>query len=141
MRVMVIKYMVNCDDILKRLNELEARIAKLESKEYSDNKIPKKPQSLVEFIKQLKLKSFTYKTLAILYYYENIKKITPITYKEILNGYIEAREKRPKNLSNTLYQNTVRVYIIYSNDKNKKLKEYTMTNNSNDFITKKLNII
>lgn len=126
------------DDHEKRLNELEAEVSDMnrtiqslmsEVSQLKSNSATgnisgmqignlgkEKRMSIREFLDTKKINGHYDRAICVAYFKEIREKKTPLTVKELEDGYREAKEQLPKNLSDTIYRNTIRGYIMESKD-------------------------
>ena len=113
------------------LRNHEDRISKLEAtlstQEQEISKSPKKELSIKEFILQKKPASDLRKALTIAYYLEKFRQITSFTITELEEGFKEAKEPIPKNLSDVIYKNAKRGLFMETKERKDSKKAWTLT--------------
>lgn len=128
------------EKIKSKIEEIERRLEKIEGKIENKTKIlpqkSNKEKSLREFINEHKEKSDNDKTLLILYFLENFRKIKDITTIEISQGFKEIREKVPKNIADKFQKLAKKGYIMSSpcQDKKKGKNTWTYTNSGEEYV-------
>jgi isocitrate/isopropylmalate dehydrogenase len=110
------------DEIKKILSEHERRISNLENLVRSKPKKVEKHLSIKEFLLMKQPKKDVDKTLAIGYYLEHYKNISPFNAKDLENGFKEAREPPPKNINLTVIRNVEKGYIMEADEKKDNFK-------------------
>lgn len=120
--------------IKKKIEEHEKRIAKLEGKFKSRSEIAEKPMSVKEFIISKKPKGDIHKTLAIGYYLEKYRGMKTFNLTNLKQGFKEAKERVPKNISDTVYQNVKKGRIAEVKESKDKLKDLYLTNTGERFV-------
>ena len=118
------------EDITKSiLDDHERRLRIIESQLKGETQIPvKKKVSIREFLDAKELKSWYDKTMAIAYYKELIENVHPLTNNSLETGYQESKESKPKNLSDTIYYNMKRGFLMDSQSENAKGRFWEITN-------------
>jgi len=115
----------------------EERIKQLESK-FTNNGVDKsileKKQSMAEFLLRKVPNGDNQKTLAVGYFLEHNENKESFTTKDLEEGYRHAKEKIPKNLSDTIYQNISRGYMMEIKDKKEGLRTLTLTSSGERFV-------
>ncbi len=89
-----------------------------------------KQLSVREFLETYDPKSLPDKALSIAYFKEVHEQISPLTIKNLEDGFREAKEPLPKNLSDTIYQNIKKGYLMESRKPNleNNLRTWELTN-------------
>jgi hypothetical protein len=125
-------------EIEQILRNHEDRIKKLEailsSKEPTVLPEHKKLLSIKEFILQKKPSSDIRKGLTIAYYLEKYRHIESFTITEIEEGFKEARETIPNNLSDVMYKNTKQGFFMETKKDKDGKKSYTLTSTGEKFV-------
>ena len=118
------------EDIIKSiLEDHERRLRIIESRLNGETQSPvKKKVSIREFLDTRELKSWYDKTIAIAYYKEIIENVHPMTNGALESGYQESKESKPKNLSDTIYYNMKRGFLMESQSENGKGRFWEITN-------------
>ena len=120
------------------LRNHEDRIGKLEAilstQEQKISKSPKKEISIKEFILQKKPSSDVRKALTIAYYFEKFRQIQSFTIADIEEGFKEARETIPTNLSDVIAKNVRQGLIMETKERKNGKKTWTVTNSGESFI-------
>ncbi len=109
----------------KRLSELEGLFRK------STPVI--KPLSIREFLNEKNPNSDTDKTLAMGYYLEKYKGLTPFNKNDLKKIFIEAREKIPLNINDKINLNIRKGYIMEVGEK-EGFKAFQLTNSGEKYV-------
>jgi hypothetical protein len=108
-----------------RINKLEAALSAPEQRGAISIK---KDLSLKEFILQKQPKSEPHTALAIAYYLEKYRQISQFTISDLEEGFKNAKEPIPSNLSDAVYKNAKRGLFMELKGKKEGKKIYTITN-------------
>lgn len=114
-------------EIKRILSEHERRISSLENLIKSKPEKAKKKLSIKEFLLEKQPKKNVEKTLAIGYYLEHYKNISPFNAKDLENGFREAKEPLPQNINLTVIQNIEKGYMMEAEEKKDSLKAWVLT--------------
>lgn len=121
------------NEIIERLNELESRVAKLESNKITN--LPKnKKLSVREFIQSKAPQNDVQKTLIIGYYLEKYENIPFFNVNDIKNCFKNAREKIPKNVADKIQLNIKKGHLMDYEEKKDNLKAYNLTISGEEYI-------
>ena len=119
---------------LKQVEELlnihEERIKKIETLIASNNStfhVPKE-KSIKEFILEKNPKGTYQLGTVIAYYIENYVKISTFTIEDLEQGFKDAKEPLPQNMSDLMYKNTKKGFFMESKELKNGLKSYLLTN-------------
>jgi hypothetical protein len=118
------------EDLEKRVELLEHRVTSLEDKGSKGDVAKRvKQQTIGEFVIESGAKSYNEKTCAIASYMEKFREKKSFTSEDITQGYRDARESLPKNVSDTVKACAQKKWFSEIN-KNAKTgaKEYQLTN-------------
>lgn len=126
--------MSEIEDIKKKLDEHEKRISKLEEFLPKTPIVKTKKISIKEFILSKKPKNDTDKTLTIGYFLEKHEGVTPFNVKDIENGFRNAREPLPKNLSDKIQMNAKKGFIMLAKERKDKLLSWVLTNSGEKYV-------
>ena len=127
------------EDFEERLRNIEERVSRLEStytgtdKETATRKI-----SLGEYTEELKTRGYNDFTIGIAYYREMIEGKTPLTSTIIETGYREAREPKPKNFADTIYQNFKKHLLVDVDPLEDGTRAFVLTKKGIDYVEKQL---
>lgn len=119
---------MNEQEIDKRFEAIEKRLATLEQGKVSDRPQGEKVKSIKEFLLEKNPVKDFQKTLTISYYLENYKNMNSLNAKDIENGYREAKEAVPDNVNYKVIQNIKSGYMMEAEEKKDKLKAWVLTN-------------
>jgi hypothetical protein len=113
------------EELKEKFYSLQARVEVLESYHKNGSMGIQKDLTIGEFILEYSSKiSLTDKTLLIGYFKENIEHISPLTRSIISDGFDEARESPPKNLSDSINSNLdKKFFTLTKNVNNEKMTE------------------
>jgi len=121
--------------IRKRLEEHEERISKLEKLLFqTKTEVSKKQISIKEFILQKQPKDDIQKALAIGYYLENLRGFSSFNFRDVSEGFREAREKVPPNVPDKIQKNIAKGYMMEVSEEKDELKAYVLTNRGEKFV-------
>lgn len=118
------------EELKKKVELLEHRVTLLEEKVSIVDEAKKvKKQTIGEFVIESGANSYKEKTCAIAYYIENFVEKDSFTSEDITQGYRDARESLPKNVSDTLMV-CAKIKWFSEIDKDAKtgVKKYQLTN-------------
>ena len=115
------------------LENHEKRIAGLEAKFKSKPKLTEKPLSIKEFIISKKPKGNTQKTLTICYFLEKHKGMETFNSTDLKQCFKDAKEKIPKNISDTVYKN-IEQGLIAEDKSEAKGRVLYLTNTGEKFV-------
>ena len=103
------------EEILKRIDTLEARISNLEKGSIDVQTPPTSPKraqvSVVEFLKEKKPSSSVDKTLVFAVYHENNSSTDVFNTEDILSLWRQAKETPPANINDLINKNIKKGYI------------------------------
>jgi hypothetical protein len=122
--------MAKQEDVIARLDELEARVGKLESALGNASAISisrEKKLSAKEFLIDKNVKSETQKVLALSYYLERIETIEPFNVPDLENVFRSAREKIPSNLNDAVNKNIAKGFLMEAKQKKDSKKAWNLT--------------
>ncbi len=125
-------------DIKKILGQHEERISHLESFFRSKPKESKKELSIKEFILQKQPKSDVEKALAIGYYLEQYRHVSPFNAKDLEDGFREAKEIVPRNVNLAVINNIGKGRMMEAREKKDNLKSWTLTSTGEKFVENEL---
>ena len=121
------------EEIVKRFEKLEARVAGLETERSRDTVSDQttsssgKKLSIKEFILSKNPKSDRQRTRAIGYFLEKHGEYVSFTNDDIEKGYKDAKEAVPTNVADTISKNVSQGYMMQAEKKNGKMS-WTLTN-------------
>lgn len=120
----------------EEFRKLEERVSKLEKifVPTQDSDI-QKSLSVKEFLLSKNPKSDVEKTLAIGYFLEKYRSISPFNINDLKNGFSESREPIPSNLNARINDNILRGLIMESTEKKDNQKAFLITNSGEKLIT------
>ncbi|MFA5135001.1 MAG: hypothetical protein WC505_04425 [Patescibacteria group bacterium] len=129
----------NTRNIIKRLDVLEARIAKLEH-----SPVPVTPPrtskklSLREFLLSKKPTDAVKQTLVIGYYLEKYEGIGVFTITDLEAAFEHAKETKPLNLNDKVNMNIRNGHFEEASEKKDSHKAWYLTNSGEQFVEKSL---
>jgi hypothetical protein len=127
------------EDLEERLTKLEERISRLElTYTGTDKSSTARRTSLGEFTEELKTRGYNDLTIGIAYYKEMIDGKTPLTSVIIETGYREAREPKPKNFADTIYQNFKKHLLMDVVPLEDGTRAFVLTKKGIDYVEKQL---
>jgi len=121
-------------EIRKTLEEHEKRISRLERSLKAKREAIKKKISLKEFIISKGPKGGVQKALAIGYYLEKYGGLLHFNAKDIEKGFRTAKEKAPKNVSDTIYANAKKGHMMEVEERKGNLKAWTLTDSGEKYV-------
>ena len=125
-------------EIENLLRKHEERINKLEAKLLKSDQSPSeeivKDLSTKEFILEKKPDGMYQIGLAIAYYLEKYKSFPCFTREDLADGFKQAREPLPKNLSAVIYKNAERGYFMDANKKKNNKNAWMLTNSGEKLV-------
>jgi hypothetical protein len=123
------------EELLKRLEDLERRVAVLE-KPASTPLPPQnaKPLSLREFMLSKSPQTEVDVAIVIAYYFEKHSGISSFTSEDLKNGFAQAKEPSPVNPSEVLAKNARKGFIMEASEKKKGLKAWVLTNTGERYV-------
>lgn len=126
------------EEILKRIDELEARIANLEkgsTQTQTSSITPKRAQvSVVEFLKEKKPSSSVDKTLAFAVYHENTSGTDVFNTEDILSLWRQAKETPPANINDLINKNIKKGYIAEEKTEKGQKKSWYVTTSGTEVV-------
>lgn len=129
---------MNLIEIENLLKKYEERISILEAKILNPRQsTPKeivKELSIKEFVLEKKPDGMYQMGLAIAYYFEKYKNFPFITREDLAEGFKQAREPLPKNLSAVIYKNAERGYFMDANEKKNNKNAWMLTNSGEKLV-------
>lgn len=126
------------EDVRKRFEHIESRIAKLEETRVESNpELPSKKISIKEFIMSKMPKDDVQKTLVIGYYLEKYEGITNFSSNDLKNAFMAAKEP-VHNVNLTCIRNIKKGFMMESTEKKEKLKTWNLTNSGDRFVENNL---
>ncbi len=127
------------DDFEERLTNIEERVTRLESiYTGTENNSTARKTSLGEFTEELKTRGYNDFTIGIAYYREMREGKTPLTSAIIETGYREAREPKPKNFADTIYQNFKKHLLMDVDPLEDGTRAFVLTKKGIDYVEKQL---
>jgi len=128
-------------DIIKieqLLKNHEERISKLEADtsigKQSESQVIKKELSIKEFILQKKPDGMYQMGLAIGYYFERHQSMSSFTSEDLAEGFRQAKEPLPINLSAVIYKNAERGFLMEAKEKKKNKNAWVLTNSGEKLV-------
>jgi hypothetical protein len=121
-------------NIRKVLEEHEERISKLEKIFETKPEVSEKRISIKEFILQKQPKNDIQRALAIGYYLEKLEGFSSFTFRDLAEGFREAREKVPPNVADKIQKNVAKGYMMEASEEKDGLKAYVLTNGGEKFV-------
>lgn len=119
----------------KRLENLEKRVSRLETtRAPQPRKSTTKLTSIREFLRSKSAGSDIDKTLAVGYFLETEKEISPFTTEDLRSGFLQARESVPQNLNDTVNKNIKKGYMMEAGEEKGGRKAWTLTNLGERFV-------
>ena len=121
---------MNMEELKKKVELLEHRVTLLEEKVSIVDEAKKvKKQTIGEFVIESGANSYNERTCAIAYYIENFVEKESFTSEDITQGYRDARESLPKNVSDTVKACAQRKWFSeIDKDAKTGAKKYQLTN-------------
>lgn len=130
---------MNVTDFEIRLSELESRVKRLEEiHANTEFRSMTRKTSMGEFIDNFASRSYSDLTIGIAYYKEFLEKKTPLTSEIIAEGYREVRETKPKNFSDTIYQNFKKHLLMDAEPLADGTRTFIMTKKGIEYVEKVL---
>jgi hypothetical protein len=121
--------------IVKKLEEHEERILKLEKLLFrTKTEVSEKQISIKEFILQKQPKDDIQKALTIGHYLEHLRGFSCFNFRDISDGFREAREKVPPNVPDKIQKNIAKGYMMEASEEKDGLKAYVLTNRGEKFV-------
>jgi len=120
--------------IEKKLAEHEERISKLEELFAEKTVSLEKALSIKEFMIQKQPKNDVQRTLVIGFYLENYTKLSSFSCRDITDGFREAKEPVPKNVSDKIQMNIAKGHMMETPRGNKGPRTYVLTNTGESFV-------
>jgi hypothetical protein len=124
------------EQILSEIASLKERVTALEA-------LAKGPQAKESFGKKMSLKEFliernpsgdVQKTIAIAFYLETVEKMQSFNRGDIEDGFRQAREKVPMNVSDKISMATKNGYFMEDKESKNNLKAWVLTNTGMKFV-------
>lgn len=129
---------INMEDIKKRLDQQEEKIARLEKIILSDDNVSSKRHrkeiSVKEYLRTLSIKSLVHKLLSLGYYLERYKKLESFNSDDLKKAFVSAKEPLPSNINAFINQNIKNGHIMEVSEKKDKKKAFVLTNTGEEFV-------
>lgn len=129
------------NDLLERVNRLEARLMAIEEKlnSVSSGGISiHKELSIREFLNLTDHSTQTEKVVLIAYYLENYQSLTSYSIKELTDCFNDAKEPLPTNINSLVNNNIAKGFLKPAKEKEGKLKRFEITNSGIKFVEEKI---
>lgn len=114
-------------EIKRTVEAHEKRISDLETLIKEKPASARKELSIKEFILQKKATRDLDKTMAVGYYLEHNRNISPFNIKDLEQLFGEAKEPLPKNINDAVNKNIEKGFIMESKEKKDKKKTWALT--------------
>ena len=128
---------MNNEELLKKINDLEKRVAALETKKDADpvgqSSSPKKV-SLREFLNSKKPNDDVKKTLVIGYYLEKFEGLSSFNAGDLEGSFEKAKEKKPLNINDKVNMNIRNGYMDEVAEKKDSRKAWHLTSTGEQFV-------
>lgn len=121
-------------DIMKKLEEHERRISKLEGMPEKKSAGEEKKLSVKEFILAKKPRNAVQKALVIGYYLEYLSGQESFNVKDLVEGFRLAKEPSIKNMNDTVNMNIKNGHMMLAREKKDKLTAWIITNTGEKFV-------
>lgn len=115
-------------ELKKRVDELEARVAKIETSRQHPVDRATKPLSVKEFLLEKKPSNEVERALAIGYYLEYLQGYPSFNVRDLADGFRAAKETVPANVSDKVQCNIRKGHMMEVKEKKDKLKAWILTN-------------
>jgi len=128
---------MNDEQIKNMFENHEQRILQLEAKFASttiERIVDEKKQSIAEFILDRKPTSDTQKTLCIGYFLEHKNNLVSFTVSDIEQGFKDAKEKIPYNISDQVYKNIAKGHMMETKEKKESARLIKLTSSGDRFV-------
>lgn len=129
---------MNSKTIEETLQDHEKRIHNLEAEIFSRAQIPppaiKKALSLREFLLDKKPAGMYQIGLAIVYYFEKYENMSSFTREDLAEGFRQAKEPLPSNLSAVIYKNSERGLLMEAKEKKNNKNAWIITNSGEKLV-------
>jgi hypothetical protein len=128
---------VETDGLSTRVEELEARVTKLEAHFEGDIAVrPPKDRKLSakEFLLTKNLTAETQKVLALAYFLEREEGLSSFNVQELETVFRAAREKIPKNMNDAVNKNIARGFLMGAKEKKDSKKAWQLTSTGERFV-------
>lgn len=122
------------EEILKKLENIEIRLLRLENKHEPNRTENKKDLSIREFLNQKKPKGDVQKTLTIGYFFEQYKNMKSMNIGDFIQGYKNAKEPTPNKLNDKIYKNCKKGHMMEADNKKDNKKAWVLTNDGEKFV-------
>jgi hypothetical protein len=122
------------ESVIRRLDELEKRVAELEKIIFSKPVLTNKIISLQEFLSSKKPKTESQKVLVVAYYLEKFKGLEFFNVNDIKDAFRLAKESPPSNINDVVNQNIRKGYMMRVEEEKDGLKAWTLTNKGQKFV-------
>jgi len=120
--------------IRKLLEEHEERISRLEKIFKTKPEVSEKRISIKEFILQKQPNDDIQRALTIGYYLEKLGGFLSFTFRDLEEGFREARERVPPNVADKIQKNIAKGYMMEASEEKDGLKAYVLTNRGEKFV-------
>jgi len=129
---------IKISEILKRINDHERRISKIEGLLKGEKPTTKKirKETINEFIKRMKPDSETMTTLYIGYFLEIREVVSPFTKAEVEAAYRNAHLTLPKNISLSITNNVRKAFFGEYPELRDGVKAWILTNTGIECVEK-----
>jgi hypothetical protein len=121
-------------EVQRTVRALEKRVSEIESLLKRGPTLTRKEISVKEFVIEKKASSDLDKTLAIAYYLERYKKVSPFSIRDLEESFRDAKEPLPKNISDAVNKNIAKGFIMPAKEKKNNLKAWTLTSSGERFV-------
>ncbi len=115
------------EEIRRTIEAHEKRISDLETLIKEKPASVRKELSVKEFILQKKATRDLDKTIAVGYYLEHNRNVSPFNIKDLEQLFREAKEPLPKNINDAVNKNIEKGFTMESKEKKDKKKTWTLT--------------
>lgn len=122
------------EELRRKLDDHEKRIAKLESSHITGTAKTEKKTSLREFIISNKPGNDVEKTLAIGYYLEKCENEPFFNASDIRLGFKNAKEKIPSNVPDKIFKNVKKGHMMKYGEKKDNKETYVLTNTGEAYL-------
>jgi len=121
-------------ELKKKLKEHETRILKLESLFEEKPVIAKKKLSIKEFILQKQPEDDIQKALVIGYYLEKYEDFSCFNFRDIEQGFRDAKETVPENTADKIQKNIAKGHMMKTGKEKDDLTAFVLTNDGERFV-------
>ena len=127
------------DAILAAIKSLEIRVTKIETGAAADNKgsgrtKARKKTAIKEFLLENPPPDDIRRTLAVGYFLENNEGMSSFTNANLLQGYSDAKESPPSNISVNIGHCIKQGHLMEANEKKNNKKAYVVTRSGEQFV-------